>query len=142
MKIADYVIELLNKNGVDTIFGYLGGYNADILDYFCEKKGNKFVLNYHEQASAFACNTYSIIGERLGVSTASGAPSACNLVAGIANAYFDSHASLFLIGSAHSLSTRTTKEIRQNAFEEIDMVALTSDITKYSVKITDPKEVR
>lgn len=142
MKIAEFIVEFLKRKNINTIFGYIGGYNADILDYFCENKNNHFILNYHEQASAFAINTYSELKEQVGVATASGAPSFCNLVAGIANAYFDSHPCLFLIGSAHSLAVRKDKSIRQNAFEEIDTVAMVQDITKYAVKITNPQNIK
>ena len=142
MKIAQYIVEYLKKKNIDTIFGYIGGYNADILDYFCEDENNRFILNYNEQASAFAINTYSELKNQVGVATASGAPSFCNLIAGIANAYFDSHPCVFLMGSAHSLALRKDKSIRQNAFEEIDAVSMVKDVTKYAVKITDPADVK
>ncbi|MBQ3779457.1 MAG: acetolactate synthase large subunit, partial [Fibrobacter sp.] len=89
MKVAQYIVEYLRSNGIKTIFGYIGGYNADILDCFCEDGDNRFVLNYHEQASAFAVNTYAELTGNVGVAIASGAPCFCNMVAGIANAYFD-----------------------------------------------------
>ena len=142
MKVAQYIVEYLKKTGIDTIFGYIGGYNADILDYFCADKDNRFVLNYHEQASAFAANTYAELAGGIGVAIASGAPSFCNMVAGIANAYFDSHPCVFILGSAHSLAVRRDKSIRQNAFEEIDSVSMVRDITKYAVKVTNPDDVR
>ena len=142
MKVAQYIVEYLNKKGIDRVFGYIGGYNADILDYFCADENNHFVLNYNEQASAFAINTYAELKGQVGVATASGAPSFCNLIAGIANAYFDSHPCVFILGSAHSLAVRKDKTIRQNAFEEIDAVSMVRDITKYAVKITNPDEVK
>lgn len=142
MKIAQYIVDYLSKQGIDRMFGYIGGYNADMLECFCADPNNHFVLNYNEQASAFAVNTYAQLKEQVGVATASGAPSFCNLIAGIANAYFDSHPCLFIVGSAHSLAIRKDKSIRQNAFEEIDAVAMVRDITKYAVRITRPEEVR
>lgn len=142
MKIAQYIVEFLRSRGISTMFGYIGGYNADILDFFCADRGNRFVLNYHEQASAFAVNTYAELTGNVGVATASGAPSFCNMVAGIANAYFDSHPCVFLLGSAHSLAVRKDKSIRQNAFEEIDSVAMVKDITKYAVKVANPDDIR
>lgn len=142
MKIAQYIVEYLKSQNIDRIFGYIGGYNADILDYFCADKNNRFILNYNEQASAFAINTYSELKEQVGVATASGAPSFCNLIAGIANAYFDSHPCVFILGSAHSLAVRKDKTIRQNAFEEIDAVLMVKDITKYAVKITNPDDIK
>ncbi len=142
MKISRYVVEYLKSKNINTVFGYIGGYNADFLDDFCEDEKNNFVLNYNEQASSFAINTYAELKNQTGVATASGAPSFCNLIPGIANAYFDSHPCLFIFGSAHSLATRKDKTIRQNTFEEIDAVNLVSDITKYAVKIEDKNNIK
>lgn len=141
MKVAKYVTQFLEHH-IHLLWGYIGGFNADILEVFCENPDNHFVLNYHEQASAFAINAYAALRETPAVATASGAPSACNLVAGIANAYFDSNPCVFIIGSPHSLAVRKDKTLRQNAFEEIDMVHLVSDITKYAVKINDAKDIQ
>ncbi len=141
MKVAEYITRFL-KQHIYLLWGYIGGFNADILEAFCENPDNHFVLNYHEQASAFAINAYSVLSEKPAVAIASGAPSACNLVAGIANAYFDSNPCVFIIGSPHSLAVRKDKTLRQNAFEEIDMVHLVSDITKYAVKINDAKDIQ
>ena len=141
MKAAEYISKFIGYSG-DILWGYIGGFNADILEYYCEDKRNRFVLNYHEQAASFAANAYAVISERTAIATASGAPSACNLVGGIANAYFDSIPCVFIVGSPHSQAIRRRKNIRQNAFEEIDIVQLVSDITKYAVAIKDPKRIR
>lgn len=141
MKVAEYVTQFLEQNS-HLMWGYIGGFNADILEVYCGHPDNRFVLNYHEQASAFAVNAYSALTEKPAVVTASGAPSACNLVGGIANAYFDSNPCVFLVGSPHSLAVRKDKHLRQSAFEEIDMVYLVSDITKYAVKINDATAIK
>ena len=142
MKVSEYIVGLLADNGIDTVFGQIGGFNADLIDAIADRKKQTFVLNYHEQASAFAANAFAMVRENISVATSSGAPSSCNLIPGIANAFFDSLPCLFLVGSVHSKAVRKSPEIRQNAFEEIDMVSLVAGITKYAVKITDPKDIR
>lgn len=142
MKVCDYIVDFFSKAEINTIFGYVGGYNQDIVDSIYANKKTNFVLNYHEQASSFAANGYAIVKEKVSVATSSGAPSSCNLVAGIANAYFDSVPCLFLVGSCHSKAVRESKNIRQNAFEEIDMVSMVGDITKYAVKINNPADIK
>ena len=141
MKVAHYISKYIESND-NLLWGYIGGFNADILNFFCENKKNHFILNYHEQASAFAINAYSILSGKTGVTTASGAPSAINLVAGIANAYFDSNPCVFIVGSPHSLAIRKNKKIRQNAFEEIDIVETVSGITKYAVAIRNAEDIQ
>lgn len=142
MKVAKYVAKKLSENGVDTVFGQIGGFNADLVDAIAEGEKRKFVLNYHEQGAAFAANAYAMVGEKIGVATSSGAPSSCNLVAGIANAFFDSVPCLFLVGSVHSKAVRESPDIRQNAFEELDMISMVAGITKYAVKVYNPEDIR
>ena len=142
MKVSEYVIEFLSDAGIDTIFGQIGGFNADLLDAIDLNKKQKFVLNYHEQGAAFAANAHAMVRGDVSVATSSGAPSSCNLIGGIANAYFDSIPCLFLVGSVHSKALRKSPDIRQNAFEEIDMVSLVSEIIKYAVKVTNPLDIR
>ena len=142
MKVAKYVVDLLSDSGIDTVFGQIGGFNADLIDVIADSKKQIFVLNYHEQASAFAANAFAMVRENVSVATSSGAPSSCNLIPGIANAFFDSIPCLFVVGSVHSKAVRKSPEIRQNAFEEIDMVSLVDGITKYAVKVNDPRDIR
>lgn len=142
MKVSDYIVKTLNENGINTFFGHIGGFNADLVDSIFASKESRFVLGYHEQASAFAANAYSIISETISVATSSGAPSSCNLIPGVANAYFDSIPCLFIVGSVHSKGVRKNKDIRQNLFEEIDMVAMVNDITKFAITVTNPEDIR
>ena len=141
MKVARYIAQTLRDNGIDTVFGHIGGFNADMIDAMTESGKQKFVLNYHEQAAAFAANAFAMVRENLGVATSSGAPSSCNLVAGIANSFFDSVPCLFLVGSVHTKAVRKSPEVRQNAFEEIDMVSLVAGISKYAVKGTTDSQL-
>ena len=142
MKVSVYLVNLLKEHGIKTIFGHLGGFNADVVDAIYSDDEIHYVLNYHEQASAFAANAHSIIKEQVAIATSSGAPSTCNLIAGIANAYFDSLPCLFITGSVHTLALRESPNIRQNAFEEIDIVSMVAGISKFAVKIIDPLDIR
>lgn len=142
MKVTSYIASFLSRRGVDAVFGQIGGFNADLVDAIGLNAEQTFVLGYHEQASAFAANAFAMVTERVGVATSSGAPSSCNLLPGIANAFFDSVPCLFITGGVHSQARRKFPEIRQNAFEEIDMVSMVSGITKYATLITDPQDIR
>ncbi len=141
MKVTDYIVNALYDVGVETIFGHLGGFNADLVDSIYVQKKQHYVLSYHEQASSFAANAHALVKGKIAVATSSGAPSSCNLISGIANAYFDSVPCLFITGSTHSKALKENKKIRQNAFEEIDMVSLVSDIIKFGVRIDNPNDI-
>jgi len=133
---------VFEPQNINLLFGYLGGYNVDIVDAFCRKPENRFILNYHEQAAAFAINAMATVSGEIAVMTTSGAPSTCNSICGVANAYFDSHPCVFLVGCTHSMVLRTSPEIRQNGFEEIDIVQMVSGISKYAVRLQKPEDIR
>ncbi len=142
MKVAEYVANFLADHNIRKIFGYVGGFNADIVDAIGKNGKTSFFLNYHEQAAAFGINAYAMVSDSIAVATASGAPSICNLMGGIVNGYYDSLPCVFIVGTSHSMGEKEHEHIRQNAFEEIDIVSMVKHVTKYAVKITDPNAVQ
>lgn len=142
MQVSDYIAHFLSRNGINAVFGYIGGFNADIIDAVHRIKKQRIVLNYHEQASAFAANAFAMVSGNTAVAVASGAPSCCNLIPGIANAFFDSIPCLFIAGSVHTKAVRESAKIRQNAFEEIDFASMVSGITKWAAKVDEPLEIK
>jgi len=142
MKVSNYIAQKLHEYGIKTIFGHLGGFNADIVDSICNLGKSEYVLHYHEQASSFAANAFAAIKDDVAIATSSGAPSSCNMIAGIVNAYFDSNPCLFIVGSVHTKAVKGLRKIRQNAFEEINMVQLVSDITKFAAYVNNPEDIR
>lgn len=141
MKISDYIVKEFVKHNVDTVFGYTGGNIADLIDSICSSKKIQFVGNYHEQASAFAANAYAQITGGIGVAVASSGPGACNLINGIANAYFDSISCIYITGNVHTKAMKSSKEIRQNSFQETDIVSLVTDITKFAVTVKNAEDI-
>ncbi len=59
-------------------------------------------------------------------------PGATNLVTGIANAYMDSSPIVALTGQVPSSGVNTTYMIGRDAFQEADIIGITTAITKYS----------
>ncbi len=138
MKITDYIVEQLKQYGVTTIFGYTGGSIADLIDSICSDKDMRFVETYTEQAAAFCANSYAQVSGNLGVAVCSSGPAVLNLLNGVANAYYDSLPCVFITGSVHSKYTKANLQIRQNAFQEMEVMPIVKSITKYCVYIDDP----
>lgn len=142
MKVTDYLVEKLGEYGVDVIFGYTGGNIADLIDSIALSTCMQFVQTYNEQAAAFAANSYAQIKENIGVAISSSGPGAINLINGIANAFFDSIPCLFITGNVHSMSRKNSDSIRQNAFQELDIVSMVKGIAKYCVYIDSAEDIR
>lgn len=141
LKVSDYIAKWLKMNNIDIVFGYQGSSITHMIDSIvCQ--GIHYIQNYHEQSSAFCANAYAHISGNFGVAVACSGPGATNLITGIANAYYDSVPCLFFTGQVSVNEMRTDTLLRQNGFQETDIVSMILPITKYAVSIKDPLEIR
>jgi acetolactate synthase-1/2/3 large subunit len=93
------------------------------------------ILVRHEQAAALAADAYGRVTGRPGVCLATSGPGATNLVTGIANAYMDSVPMIAITGqvASHLMGT--------DAFQEVDIFAITLPIVKHSYVIRDTADI-
>lgn len=129
---AKILIEGLQREGVETIFGYPGGVVLPIYDELYDSP-LRHILVRHEQAAAHAADGYARASGRVGVCLATSGPGACNLVTGIATAYMDSIPVVALTGQV------PTSLLGNDAFQESDITGITLPVTKhnYLVKRTE-----
>lgn len=130
------VIEALLAENVTTIFGYPGGAIMPIYDaLFDYKKQLNHILVRHEQGATHAAQGYARVSGATGVVFATSGPGATNLVTGLADAMIDSTPLVCITGQvfAHLLGT--------DAFQETDIVNITSPVTKWNYQITDASEI-
>ena len=86
MSGAQIICETLVKEGVEVIFGILGGAVLPLYDTLPQYPQLRHVLVRHEQAAAHAAEGYARSTGKVGVCFATSGPGATNLVTGIANA--------------------------------------------------------
>lgn len=137
MRGAQILAMALQAEGVDTLFGYPGGANLEIFDVLHEFD-IRCIRTEHEQGAVHAAQGYARATGRVGVCLATSGPGATNLVTGIADANSDSTPVVAITGNVPS------HLLGRNAFQEVDIVAITRPITKknYQVaQVTDIAEV-
>lgn len=125
MNGARWLVQALEAEGVDTIFGYPGG---AIMPFYDALHGAalKHVLVRHEQGAAFAANGFARASGRVGVCVATSGPGASNLVTGIADAMLDSVPMVVITGQV------ATPLMGTDAFQELDVFGMTLPIVKHS----------
>src|SRR5690606_37005249 len=130
------VLEALIQEGVDTIFGYPGGAIMPIYDalYDYNDKLNHILVR-HEQGGIHAAQGYARTSGRVGVAFATSGPGATNLVTGLADAMIDSNPIVCITGQVFASLLGT------DAFQETDVVNITSPITKWNYQVTDATEI-
>ena len=127
---ADLLIDLLIKEGVDTLFGYPGGAVLPIYDAIYRAQGLiKHILFRHEQGMIHAAEGYARITGKPGVVIATSGPGATNLVTGITDAMMDSLPLVVFTGQV------ARSVIGTDAFQEADVVAITTPITKHNYQV-------
>ncbi len=129
MKGTELFVKALQKEGVDYLFGYPGGYAIDIFDELYKQDSIQMILPRHEQGLIHAADGYARATGRVGVCLVTSGPGATNLVTGIATANYDSVPLVCFTGQV------PTNLIGNDAFQEVDIVGITRSICKYAVTV-------
>ncbi|RJS82083.1 biosynthetic-type acetolactate synthase large subunit [Candidatus Bathyarchaeota archaeon] len=134
MSGAEALVKALEKEGVKHIFGIPGGATLPIYDVLYDSD-IRHILVRHEQAAAHAADGYARVSGRPGVCFATSGPGATNLVTGITNAYMDSVPIVAFTGQV------PTSWIGKDAFQEADIVGITTPITKHNFQVQKASDI-
>ncbi|MCL9804366.1 biosynthetic-type acetolactate synthase large subunit [Flavobacterium amniphilum] len=130
------VLDALLSEKTSVVFGYPGGAIMPIYDALYDYKDSlEHILVRHEQGAIHAAQGYARASGKVGVVFATSGPGATNLVTGLADAMIDSTPLVCITGQvfAHLLGT--------DAFQETDIVNITTPITKWNYQVTDANEI-
>ncbi len=147
MRLADYIMSFIARQGVKHVFLVTGGGAMHLNDALARCRDLTFVCNHHEQASAIAAENYSKATNNLGVALVTTGPGGTNAVTGVTGAWLDSTPTLFVSGQVKRsdrmyLPDGTALGVRQKGSQEVDIVSVVKPITKYAVTIEDPQSIR
>ncbi|MCX6733043.1 MAG: thiamine pyrophosphate-binding protein [Candidatus Roizmanbacteria bacterium] len=142
VKISDVVVSEIVKCGVDTFFGVTGGAAVHFFDSIEKIPGVKSIFLNHEQAAAFAVESYAKARKSLGAGIFTTGPGATNALTGLAAAWLDSIPCILISGQVRSNQTVRGRPLRQVGTQEVDVVAMVKSMTKYAVTVYDIREVK
>ncbi|MFO1443135.1 acetolactate synthase large subunit [Bacillus sp. Bva_UNVM-123] len=131
---ADLLLEALKRENVEVIFGYPGGAVLPIYDKLYDSK-ILHVLPRHEQGGIHAAEGYARISGKPGVVIATSGPGATNIVTGLTDAMMDSLPLVVFTGQV------ATGVIGTDAFQEADILGITTPITKYNYQIRNIEDI-
>ncbi|MBC8166541.1 MAG: biosynthetic-type acetolactate synthase large subunit [Bryobacteraceae bacterium] len=131
---AKMLLECLNRENVECIFGYPGGVTLPFYDALYDHP-IRHVLVRHEQNAAFAASGYAKATGRVGVCCATSGPGATNLVTGLVDCLMDSVPVVALTGQV------TSSLIGTDAFQEADTFGLTRSATKHNFMVRNLAEL-
>ncbi|MCC7300142.1 MAG: thiamine pyrophosphate-binding protein [Verrucomicrobia bacterium] len=141
MKASDYIADFLHRQRVPVVFEMIGGMITHIIDSIHQQGGIRIVSMHHEQAAGFAAEAVGRMSGIPGVALATSGPGATNLVTAIGSCYFDSVPAVFITGQVNTTELSGDLAIRQQGFQETDIVSIVKPITKAAWLVKTAEEL-
>ena len=142
MKASDYITSFFEQRGISHIFGYIGGMITHLVDSIDRNPNVQFIQTYHEQTAAIAAEGYALESGKFGVAICTSGPGVTNMMTGIADAYFGNIPTIFISGQVNTFEYKYDKPIRQQGFQEMEVVNVVKPITKYAVLLDNAENIR
>src|SRR5579862_2766265 len=146
IRLADYIARRLADYGVRHVFMVTGGGAMHLNDAIGRESRLQYICNHHEQASAMAAEGYARVTNTIGVVNVTAGPGGVNALNGVFGAFTDSIPILVLSGQVKRETSLVTYgllgKLRQLGDQEVDIVGMVKNITKYAVTINDPGSIR
>ena len=131
---GEMVIQCLEREGVDVLFGLSGGAAMPIFDALVDSK-IKLVLVRHEQGATHMADGYARSTGRVGVALVTSGPGATNTVTGLLTALMDSVPMIVLTGQT------ITPMLGKDAFQEADVTGITYPVVKHSYLVKNVNDI-
>ena len=142
LSVADYVINYFNKINSKYVFTVSGGGSIFLCDSLHKSKKIKYISCHHEQAVAFATESYARQKNDIGVAVVTTGPGGTNAITGVSSCWIDSIPTMFVSGQVFLNQTIKDTGLRQLGVQEIDIISLVKPITKYAIMITEASSIR
>ncbi len=145
IKLSDYVVKYLEKQGLKTVFMISGGGAMHLNDSFGRSKKIKYICNHNEQASSMSAEGYARTKNQLAAACVTTGPGGLNCLNGLFGAWTDSASVLFISGQVKRATTSASCRqiaLRQLGDQEADIIPIVSHITKYAVSVTEPQDIK
>ena len=131
MNTADLLVQCLENEGVEYIFGLPGEENLHVLEAL-KKSAIRFITTRHEQGAAFMADVYGRLTGKAGVCLSTLGPGATNLMTGVADANLDGAPLVAITGQVG------TDRMHIESHQYLDLVAMFNPVTKWNRQIVRP----
>ena len=142
-RVADYIADFLSKEDrAKHVFLLPGGGNMHLVDAVGKCELLEPVACLHEQAVSISAESYSRISKSLGVALVTTGPGSTNAITGVVGAWIESIPLIVISGQVKLKDMIGNLKIRQKGVQEVDIVSMIKKITKYSVTVKKPENIK
>jgi len=131
---AEKLIQCLEREGVEYIFGLSGGAAMPIFDALVDSS-IKLILVRHEQGATHMADGYARATGKPGVVLVTSGPGATNTVTGLLTAHMDSVPIVVLTGQT------ITPMLGKDGFQEADVTGITYAVVKHSYLVREAESI-
>ncbi|HTY16159.1 MAG TPA: biosynthetic-type acetolactate synthase large subunit [Myxococcota bacterium] len=131
---AEKLVQCLEREGVEYIFGLSGGAAIPIFDALVDSR-IKLVLVRHEQGATHMADGFARATGRPGVVLVTSGPGATNTVTGLLTALMDSSPIVVITGQTNQVN------LGKDAFQEADVTGITYPVVKHSYLVRDVRDI-
>jgi acetolactate synthase-1/2/3 large subunit len=131
LNTAELLVQCLENEGVEYIFGLPGEENLHILEAL-KHSSIQFITTRHEQGAAFMADVYGRLTGKAGVCLSTLGPGATNLMTGVADANLDGAPLVAITGQVG------TDRMHIESHQYLDLVAMFAPVTKWNKQIVRP----
>ena len=131
---GEKLIQCLEREGVEYIFGLSGGAAMPMFDALVDSK-IQLILVRHEQGATHMADGYARSTGKPGVVLVTSGPGATNTVTGLLTALMDSAPIIVICGQTIS------PMLGKDAFQEADVTGITYPVVKHSYLVKDGRDI-
>jgi acetolactate synthase-1/2/3 large subunit len=142
IKLSDYVFKFISGLGVKHVFLLPGGGCMHLVDSLGKNSNLESVCCLHEQAAAMAAEGYGQYTNNIGVVLVTTGPGGTNAITGVAGGWIDSTPMLIISGQVKRQDLISNSGVRQMGIQEVDIISVVKNITKYAVTIIEPSSIK
>ncbi len=144
IKLAKYISQFLVDRGINDCFMVTGGGAMHLDDAIGHQEGMRCIFNHHEQACSIAAEGYTRMTGKLAAVCVTSGPGGTNAITGVMGGWLDSIPMFVLSGQVKRETTIWSCPelgLRQLGDQEFDIINSVSNMTKYAVMVTDPRDI-
>jgi len=146
MRVADYIMSFVCETmRTDAVFMVSGGGIMHLMDALVCNGKIKYVCSHNEQATTMQADGYAKVSGKPGVALVTTGPGATNAITGVVGAWQDSTPMMIISGQSKRKQTIYNSglpNLRQFGAQEVNILPLIESVTKYSVMVNEPKEIK
>jgi len=131
LNTAELLVQCLENEGVEYVFGLPGEENLHVLEAF-KNSSIQFITTRHEQGAAFMADVYGRLTGKAGVCLSTLGPGATNLMTGVADANLDGAPLVAITGQVG------TDRMHIESHQYLDLVSMFDPVTKWNTQIVRP----